>query len=258
VQAAVRFKVPLIIWGHHQGLDQVGMYSHTDEVEMTRKYRKEHDLMGYEAEDLIGPDSDLSESDVIQFLYPHDKEIEKTGVRGIYLGNYIRWDSKTQHEAMIRDYGYKTAEQQRTFDFYNDVDCHHYSGIHDYIKYLKFGYGKVTDHASRDIRLGHISRDEGISLVERYSEIVPRDLPLFLEWMKMSSNEFQLIIEKFRNKTIWKKTSSDGWILAYSTKRCSAIGPNSSTNFKFQLTGEVEIAGDRNKYYLLNRGYENK
>ena len=30
------------------------MYSHHDEVEMTRKYRKEHDLLGYEAEDLLG------------------------------------------------------------------------------------------------------------------------------------------------------------------------------------------------------------
>jgi hypothetical protein len=53
VQVAVKFKIPLIIWGAHQGLDQVGMFSHLDEVEMTRKYRKEHDLMGFEAEDLI-------------------------------------------------------------------------------------------------------------------------------------------------------------------------------------------------------------
>ena len=42
VQVAVNHKIPLIIWGAHQGIDQVGMFSHTDEVEMTRKYRKEH------------------------------------------------------------------------------------------------------------------------------------------------------------------------------------------------------------------------
>ena len=46
---AVKFKIPLIVWGAHQGLDQVGMFSHPDEVEMTRKYRKEHDLMGLES-----------------------------------------------------------------------------------------------------------------------------------------------------------------------------------------------------------------
>lgn len=49
VQIAVKFKIPLIIWGAHQGIDQVGMFSHLNEVEMTRKYRKEHDLMGLEA-----------------------------------------------------------------------------------------------------------------------------------------------------------------------------------------------------------------
>ena len=54
VRTAVQFKIPLIIWGAHQGIDQVGMYSHLDEVEMTRKYRKEHDLMGFEAE--VPPD----------------------------------------------------------------------------------------------------------------------------------------------------------------------------------------------------------
>ena len=53
VQIACRMNIPLIIWGAHQGVDQVGMFSHLDEVEMTRKYRKEHDLFGYEAEDLL-------------------------------------------------------------------------------------------------------------------------------------------------------------------------------------------------------------
>ena len=53
VQTAVRYKIPLIIWGAHQGLEQVGMFSHEHEVEMTRRNRKDHDLMGYEADDLL-------------------------------------------------------------------------------------------------------------------------------------------------------------------------------------------------------------
>jgi N-acetyl sugar amidotransferase len=86
VQMAVKLKIPLIIWGAHQGLDQVGMYSHLDEVEMTRKYRKEHDLMGYEAEDLINKEFDnVNEETISSFKYPDDREIEHVGVRGIYL-----------------------------------------------------------------------------------------------------------------------------------------------------------------------------
>ena len=40
----------------------MGMFSHLNEVEMTRKYRKEHDLMGYEAEDLYGEMENLQEN----------------------------------------------------------------------------------------------------------------------------------------------------------------------------------------------------
>ena len=53
VQSAVDLEIPLIIWGAHQGNEQVGMFSHTHEVEMTRRYRKDHDLMGMEADDLL-------------------------------------------------------------------------------------------------------------------------------------------------------------------------------------------------------------
>ena len=53
VQTAVRFGVPLIIWGAHQGMEQVGMFSHLHEVEMTRRYRKDHDLLNHEAYDMI-------------------------------------------------------------------------------------------------------------------------------------------------------------------------------------------------------------
>ena len=87
VQIAVKYKVPLIIWGAHQGLEQVGMFSHTHEVEMTRRYRKDHDLMGYEADDLLSIDNTLREEDIWQYRYPSDFDLNKIGVRGIYLEN---------------------------------------------------------------------------------------------------------------------------------------------------------------------------
>jgi hypothetical protein len=69
VQVAVKFKIPLIIWGAHQGVDQVGMFSHLDEVEMTRKYRKEHDLLGCEADDLINDSDNITERDILPRRY---------------------------------------------------------------------------------------------------------------------------------------------------------------------------------------------
>ena len=48
------------------------------------------------------------------------------------------------------------------------------AGVHDYVKYLKYGYGKATDHACRDIRLKRITREEGISFARKYDHIEPK------------------------------------------------------------------------------------
>ena len=61
------------------------MYSHEHEVEMTRQYRKDHDLMGYEADDLLSDFDVLTERDIWQYRYPEDEELNSIGVRGIYL-----------------------------------------------------------------------------------------------------------------------------------------------------------------------------
>lgn len=258
VQVAVRFKIPLIIWGAHQGVDQVGMFSHTDEVEMTRRYRKDHDLMGFEAEDLL-QNSDLSENDIIQYVYPHDKELEKVGVRGIYLGNYIPWDTKSQHELMIKLYGYETAVQQRSFDTYNDIDCVHYNGLHDYIKYLKYGYSKITDHASREIRWGRLSRDEGLRLIQHYEAVQASDTAYFLEWMKMSEEELFSYIEPLRDKRIWEKREGQ-WLkkddvtkhFSKSDSHLKAIFTSSTCEFTLTLPRETS---EENGYTLLEKGY---
>lgn len=265
VQVAVRFKIPLIIWGAHQGIDQVGMYSHLDEVEMTRKYRKDHDLMGLEAEDLLKGSSSLTLKDTTPFNYPDDKEIEKVGVRGIYLNNFIRWDTKKQHEDMIRLYNYETFKQTRTFDFYNDVDCYNYSDVHDYIKFLKLGYGKVTDHATREIRLRRITRNQGINLVKKYQNVKPVNLDLFLKWLGITENGLHFYINSRRDKNIWKQSEKNGkWVLKDSILHHSndkgvkkvSLGVRKN-KFTFLLNRKKNVKNSK-EYVLIGKGhYEN-
>lgn len=263
VQTAVRFKIPLIIWGAHQGLDQVGMFSHLDEVEMTRKYRKNHDLMGCEAEDLVGAEG-LAERDLVHYAYAHDKEIESVGVRGIYLGNYIRWDTKAQHESMIARYGYEAAAQARTFDAYNDVDCHHYSGLHDYIKYLKHGYGKATDHASREIRFGRLTREQGAELALRYHDRWPEDMGLFLSWLGMDEGELMECVDAHRDHRVWNRGGDGTWTLRDSVDRhlddagveAARLKPTGPCDF---AVGPGRDPGAReNGYVLIGRGHVDK
>ncbi len=262
VQMATKFKIPLIIWGAHQGVDQVGMFSHLDEVEMTRKYRKEHDLMGFEAEDLLDEEFDLiKEEDITQFIYPDDKEIELVGVRGIYLNNFIRWDSRLQHEEMIRKFGYETESLTRTFDTYNDVDCWNYADVHDYIKFLKHGYSKVFDHATREIRLGHMSRSEAIDFVATYLNRSPKHLKLFLEWIGMTENSFNFIIDSHRNPDIWQRNDNWEWELKFDiitelkkSGNHDAQLPNTKP-FRPFLQTEIKTSSDPlDQYILIGKG----
>lgn len=261
VQMAVQFKVPLIIWGAHQGNDQVGMFSHLDEVEMTRKYRKEHDLMGLEAEDLVEEMDFIGEDDVAPYKYPDDKEIEKVGVRGIYLNNYIRWDSKKQHEDMIRLYGYETMRQTRTFDNYNDVDCFNYSDVHDYIKFLKWGYGKVNDHVAREIRLKRLDIEEGIRLIEEYLYRPPRNLGLFLNWIGMTERAFYFVVDQHRSADAWRRNEQWQWELKAPVNQ-GMINVSSKEaalprleGCSFELTASRKPSYKEDKYILIGKGH---
>ena len=203
VHTAVSHKIPLIIWGGHQGLEQVGMFSHEHEVEMSRRYRKDHDLMGYEVDDLLEVFDTLNERDVWQFRYPDDALIQKEGVRGIYLGNFVRWDPLAQHQKMVREAGFRPASMSRTFDIYDHVDDWHYTGLHDWIKYKKHGYGKVTDQISREIRHGRISRTWGLELKRYYESERPRHWKSLLEWIGSSESALQLMFGETPDSGQW-------------------------------------------------------
>lgn len=263
VQIALRFRVPLVIWGVHGWSDQVGQFSHLDEVEMTKKVRKEHSLMGFDAEDMVSAEDGITRRDVQPFIYPYDNELSTVGVRGIYLSNYIRWDSKKQHELMIEKYGYETAKQERTFNTYEDVECLHSAGTHDYIKFLKYGYGKVTDHASREIRLKRMTREEGIELVREYSRKVPADLPIFLKWSGMTEGQFYDCVNRFRDPRAWKKKGSD-WELIDPVENhikdpgVDRVRLEKVEDCHFRITPSREPEAVEDEPILMGRSYLNK
>ncbi len=194
-QIAVRFNIPLIIWGEHLGVEQVGMYSHLDEATMSREYRKNNELMNIEMEDLLSLAPELNERDMLPYDYPCTQELTSLGVCGIYLSNYINWDTKTQHEDMIKRFGYETMPQPRTFDAYNYADSWHYAGLHDLLKQQKTGLCIVVDNACREIRHGRITREQAFKIVLAYQQRSAPDLQVFLDWLGMSSDEFDILFE---------------------------------------------------------------
>jgi len=213
IQTAVRYNIPLIIWGEHGFAEIVGMFNQDDMVEFTKKCRQEHSMRGFEPDEILNDpeNTEITKADLAPFYYPSDEEIERVGVRGIYLSNYLNWNARTQTEKMIQEFNFETAgERERTFNTYDKLDDIHANGTHDYLKYLKFGYGRATDDASTEIRHGRMTREEGIEMVKKYDHVRPSDLDIFLKFVGMTEEEFLACVEPYRDPRVWEK-GVDGW-----------------------------------------------
>jgi N-acetyl sugar amidotransferase len=217
IQVAVRYKVPLMMWGEHGFMDLGGMYSHNDFVEFTAKYRKEHGLRGYDWYDFtdeglarIGcPEfkEGLTEKDLLWAKYPTDEEIAEVGIRGIYLSNFVNWDANIHVKLVMDLYGWRPAQQsfERTYRTFSNLDDMHENGIHDYLKFVKLGYGRGSDHSCKDIRAGIMTRDEGIDMVRKYDHVKPhRDLERWLKYVGMTEEEFDATCDTFRDRRVWR------------------------------------------------------
>ena len=211
-QVSVRYNVPLIIWPEHYG-ELTGVFTLDDMVEFTKWVRQEHDMRGLEPDDLVkDPSSGITWQDLAPYVYPSDEEIERVGVRGIYLVNYMNWDAKQQAELVIEQYGFQplTWKRDRTFSLYAKTDDHA-NEVHDYMKYLKFGYGRATDDATTEIRLGRMTREEGIEPVREYDHVRPRSLDTYLKFLGMTEAEFEAAVEPMRDRAIWDRDAGGRW-----------------------------------------------
>ncbi|WP_220150893.1 N-acetyl sugar amidotransferase [Thalassospira xiamenensis] len=213
IQMAVRFQIPLIIWGEHGFMNLGGMHSYKDMVEYTARYRKEHLLRGYDWDDFVGEEG-LTEQDMLWAKYPSDQEIEDLDVRGVFISNFFGWKQHEHTKLMVDLYGFELnpIPFDRTYSRDANLNNFHDNGIHDYMKYIKFGYGRVHDHVSRDIRNGLMSRDEGVALCKQYEGVVPGDLPRWLDYVGWTRTEFEKVADTFRDPKVWVKNEYGDWI----------------------------------------------
>jgi hypothetical protein len=137
---------------------------------------------------------------------PSDQDFSEHNLKGVYLGNYFPWDPYKQTKIIMDKYNWESSREpfERTYRRMSNLDDMHENGIHDYMKWIKFGYGRCSDHASKDIRLGYLTREEGVELVKKYDHVKPyRDLNRWLEYVNMSESEFDEIADTFRDPRVW-------------------------------------------------------
>jgi N-acetyl sugar amidotransferase len=205
-QIAVKFKIPYVVYGEISW-DISGMYDPDDYVEFRARGRHEHALRGYEWYDLINdPVDPVEERDMLWSKFPSDDEMLSSGVRGIYIGNFFKWDPNWHQEMVQEKYGFKPSDKpfERTYRKFSNLDDRYENGLHDYLKFVKFGYGRASDHASKDIRSGYMTREQGIEMVRKYDSVVPSDLYYWLDYVKMTEKEFWETANRFRDKRVWR------------------------------------------------------
>ena len=212
-QIAVKYKIPLIVWGEHGFAELTGVVTLEDMVEFTKWTRQEHDMRGYEPHDLINDESGITEKDIFPYIYPLDEEIEELDVRGIYLSNFYDWDA-LNHAKMMKnnyDFGLHPGPREKSFILHGKIDDHA-NDVHDYLKYLKFGYGRATDDASMEIRHGRMTREEGIELVKLYDHVKPSSLETYLDFLNISEQEFYEWVAPMRDPEIWELDDKFQWV----------------------------------------------
>jgi imidazoleglycerol phosphate synthase cyclase subunit len=205
VRVAVQNRIPLVIWGEHGYLDLCGQFSMDDFPEMSYRDRLEHFARGYEWNYFVGREG-LSSADMIPWKYPSDQEIFDIDLRGVYLGNYVYWEANDHTRLMVEKYGFETSDMsfERTYRRMSNLDDMHENGVHDYLKFIKFGYGRCTDHVCKDVRAGIMTRDRGLELVRQMDHVKPRDLKRWLEYTGTTEEWFDRVADTFRDPRVWR------------------------------------------------------
>ena len=127
---------------------------------------------------------------------PKDNELLKLDLRQIFLGHYIPWESN-DHLKLVVKYDFKVSKVllRELIGLDQNLDDIHENGIHDYLKYIKFGYGRCTDHASKDTKMRILSREEAIKRVLSMDHIKSKDLARWLNYVDMTETEFDRIAD---------------------------------------------------------------
>jgi N-acetyl sugar amidotransferase len=212
VRAAVQFNVPLIIWGENSQNEYGGPATAAENNILNRRWLEEFGgLLGLRVTDLIGSEG-LERKDLIPYFYPKDKDLAKVGVTGLFLGYYVPWDGLS-NVLVAQAFGFAVPPLPTLGSMvnYENLDNHQVA-IHEYFKFLKFGFGRATDHACLHIRRGRLTREMGLSIVKRLDgkfpwEYLGKSLEDTLRPLDITVDEFIRVCDKFTNKKIFKRNA---------------------------------------------------
>jgi N-acetyl sugar amidotransferase len=214
IHIAVKFNIPLVIWGENPQQEYGGPVESIENKHLNRKWLEEFGgLLGNRIQDMVGVDG-LTEKDLTPYFYPSDEDIDRVGVVGLFLGHYFFWDAQKQLE-IVKKHGFAVKEDgpvEGTYTNYENLD-EKMHGLHDYLKYVKYGFGRATDHACIDVRNNRLTREEGLKLVRQYDGKYPNyGVDEFVKYSGMTKEEIDVILDSFTNPVLFAQDESGNFI----------------------------------------------
>ena len=161
-------------------------------------------------------DSEFKFSDFASYIPLQKREIEENQIKMTYLGYFEKWDPQQIYYFVSEKTGFKPSPERSegTYSRYTEIDDK-IVPFHFYTTFIKFGIGRATYDACQEIRNGHLNRQEAVALVRRFDGEFPHKwFKDFIEYLKISEEQFYEVIDRNRSPHLWEKTSQ-GYKLKY-------------------------------------------
>ena len=183
-------------------------------------------LIGLRVSDLLDIYG-FEKKDIVPYFYPKAEILEKHKITGIFLGHYLQWNP-IENANIAKDNGFNFFDgnvEGSYFEYENLDNLQH--GIHDYFKFLKFGFARATDQLCIAVRRGLLSRPEAIQIAKKIDGKFPWSylgvkLDTILKHIGMTFEEFESTADQFTNYKLFK-TDKDGKLLKDNMKNLTKL-----------------------------------
>lgn len=217
LQVAVQYEVPLIMYGENGEVEYGGDMKNA--FSPTRDYKgdhKKHYFSGLGPEDLIK--YGVSENDLVPYMAPPSEKLDALNAEIHFYGYYKKWIPQENYYYCVENTGFEAnpVRNEATYSKYASLDDK-IDGFHYYLAFIKFGLGRCTSDTAHEIRDGHILREEGVALVNKFdSEFPEKYFKTFLEYCDITEEYFNEQVDSWRSPHLWGKDSDGNWKLKHN------------------------------------------
>lgn len=211
---AIAYQIPLIWWGENAALQLGDLNVMGKDGSDGNNLRKMNTLGGGDISWLLF--DEIKRDKILQYCYPLEKEMDDANLRITFLGHFWKdWSLiDNGNFSALRGLDVRNEPPQDIGDPTGITSLDEdWVGMNQMIKYLKYGFGRITDYVNEDIRWGRMSRAEAIELVRKYDgSCSPEYIKSFCDYIEITVDEFWQQIDKSVNKSLFEKNSDQKWV----------------------------------------------